>query len=326
VTAVVANCGLCGAAESTVVHQGLTPTRYGSASDSFGLVRCDACGLVYLSPRPSAEEIGRFYPQEFYGELTADTSGPRGRLASLYNRLFPSADARRLDSMLTLVRRHWPGLPGRVLDVGAGDGNFLDHMTRAGWQGEGTELCADSARIAARRASRNRIHVGALEDLELEAGAYDMVTLWDVLEHLYRPLEALRKARSLLRPGGLLLVSVPNYHALEAHLMGRRWPHLDVPRHLHHFTPPVLDRMLAAAGFDDRRTTTAYRTLMEHMPRALLPLRAAMDEWAGGAAGYAARLTDDAFGVLLAPARAALARMDRGCALVAIARRERSET
>jgi SAM-dependent methyltransferase len=323
---VLANCGLCGAAESTLVHQGLAPARYGDAEACFGLVRCDACGLVYLSPRPSPEEIGQFYPQEFYGELSVEASSSRSRWVALYNRLFPTADARRLDSMSTLVRRHWPGPPGRLLDVGAGDGNFLGHMTRAGWQAEGTELSADSARLAARRAGPSRIHVGALEDLELEEAAYDLVTLWDVLEHLYRPLEALRKARTLLRPGGVLLVSVPNFHALESQLMGRRWPHLDVPRHLHHFTPPVLDQMLASAGFQDRRTTTSYRTLMEHMPQALLPLRRGIDERARGAGAYAARLMDDAAGVLLAPARAVLALMDRGCALVAIARRERSET
>jgi SAM-dependent methyltransferase len=326
VTAVAASCGLCGGTDSTLVHQDLGPTRYGAAPASFGLVRCDDCGLVYLSPRPSTDEIGQFYPQEFYGELTARPSRSRGGLAAVYNRLFPTADARRLASMLRLVRQHWPAAPGRVLDVGAGDGTFLDHMARAGWKTEGTELSEDSARVAAERATGSRIHVGAFEDLELQSSTYDLVTLWDVLEHLYRPLEALRKARTLLRPGGVLLVSVPNYQALEAQLMGRRWPHLDVPRHLHHFTPPVLSRMLAAAGFQERRTSTAYRTLMEHMPQALLPLRATGDGRAGVAGGYAARLAGDAMGVLLAPARTVLALMDRGCALVAIARRERSGT
>jgi len=189
-------------------------------------------------------------------------------------------------------------------------------MSRSGWQVEGTDFSPEAARRASERLGGKTIHVGQIEHLDLGSHQYDLVTLWDVLEHLYQPLDSLRRVHSLLKPGGVLIVNVPNLDSVESKLLGRHWGHLDIPRHLWHFTPSTLRRMLQAAGFGEIRLTTSYRILTEHMPRALIPGRAAMDRWTSRSGVAAVRVLDDCLSLFLTP----LLWIGRGPGLVASGR------
>jgi SAM-dependent methyltransferase len=143
------------------------------------------------------------------------------------------------------------GGPGRVLDVGCGPGLFLHHMRSRGWDTRGTER-SPSAAQQARDVLNLDVRAQDLEELIDEGVSYDAVVLWHVAEHVHDPATTLREIARLLRPGGVLMIGVPNFGSPEARIGGAGWFHLDVPRHLYHFTSGTLRNLLADAGLEPR--------------------------------------------------------------------------
>jgi SAM-dependent methyltransferase len=135
-----------------------------------------------------------------------------------------------------------------VLDIGCGRGLLLNELRKLGWRVIGTELSDGAARFA-RESLGLDVRVGGAGRLGLEEGSFDAVVLWHVLELVEDPAHLLHEVARLVRPGGFVLVAVPNFGSIEARLWKAGWFHLDIPRHLSHFTPETLSRMLAAAGF-----------------------------------------------------------------------------
>jgi SAM-dependent methyltransferase len=127
---------------------------------------------------------------------------------------------------------------GRLLDVGCGAGQYVAALRALGWRAVGLDIASRAAAI-----------LGRAEDLPLESAAFDVVTFWHSLEHTASPARALREAGRLLRPGGALLLEVPNLASIQARLCGRYWLHLDPPRHRYHLTPATLRAYLEGAGF-----------------------------------------------------------------------------
>jgi SAM-dependent methyltransferase len=207
--------------------------------DAFEIRRCEDCGLAFTFPPPPPAEMGRYYPDAYYGDAGEKRFvGPvEGMQRALYG-----ARARRVEEAAG-------GAPGRVLDVGCGRGFLLDAFRRRGWTVEGTEMSLASS-AHAREVLGIPVQVGPLESLGLPGGSFDAVTLWHVLEHVTDPASLLGEIARLLRPGGVLLVSVPNFGSPEARLTGPGWFHLDAPRHLVHFTPASLAGVLHLAGFE----------------------------------------------------------------------------
>jgi SAM-dependent methyltransferase len=157
--------------------------------------------------------------------------------------------------------KRWAPPPARLLDVGAGRGRFVVSARAAGYAASGIEPSrrgADAAGQAGAPVAR-----AGIEGAELEPGGFDVISLWHVLEHLEDPGNALTRAAGWLRPGGWLLVGVPNLDSLQARLGGERWYHLDVPRHRVHFTPRGLNALLHARGFVVRQS---HHVLAEHNP------------------------------------------------------------
>jgi SAM-dependent methyltransferase len=205
-----------------------------SDEDTYLLERCAACGSARTlgAVASNAHTTGAYAPGR-----------PRGaRLAAPLLSVF---DRQRL-ALLGPPR-------GRLLDVGAGRGRFVASARAAGWDASGIE---PSPRASAP-------HV---EPVGLEAAQFaelDAITLWHVLEHLEDPAGALRRLHGWLAPGGVLLVGVPNLASLQARLGGRRWYHLDLPRHRTHFTARGLEAALRDAGFEIEGST---QVLAEHNP------------------------------------------------------------
>jgi SAM-dependent methyltransferase len=131
--------------------------------------------------------------------------------------------------------------PGRLLDFGCGDGGFLVAAGRHEWDGVGVEMKPDDARAKG---------VPVVERIDEITGQFDAITLWHSLEHMSSPRQSLAELLPLLRPGGHVLIAVPNRSSLQAESFGRHWFHLDVPRHLFHFNPTALSRLLALQGFE----------------------------------------------------------------------------
>jgi SAM-dependent methyltransferase len=210
-------CLLCGNANHTPVceaadrHSGL----------HFLIVQCSGCGLCFTNPRPDPVSIARFYPHDYLGHQSKRRPGR----ASI-----PTGEGR-----------------ARLLDFGCGCGDFLKRIQAQGWRVTGLDL----AEAAVERACAQGLdaHVGTLPTLQWSAGNFDAITMWQSLEHTHQPLEVLRDAHRLLDAGGRLYVTVPNLAGFASRWFGSAWFGLDVPRHLTHFTPITLRRILAKAGF-----------------------------------------------------------------------------
>lgn len=208
------------------------------ANERYELARCERCrGAVTLGePATGLHETGayRVDPPRFH------------RLAQPVLRGF---DRQRLAMLRPLAP---PG--ARLLDVGAGRGRFVISALEAGYDARGLEpspLGGGGARLE--RAGIEQAHVAD--------GTLDAVTIWHVLEHLDDPGSALSRTRGWLRPGGTLLIGVPNLASAQARLAGPRWYHLDVPRHRVHFTAAGIRSLLRARGFEPVRT---HHVLAEH--------------------------------------------------------------
>ena len=161
-----------------------------------------------------------------------------------------------------LLGRAGLGPGARVLDVGAGTGRLVEALARSGYAARGIEPSARSCAIAT-AAGRPVLREG-IESHRDEG--LDAVILWHVLEHLDLPRAALEHIRGWLRPGGLLLLGVPNIASWQARIGGPGWLHLDAPRHRTHFSPDGLEALLGAGGFDPLRT---HHLVWEHNPAGM---------------------------------------------------------
>lgn len=209
--------------------------------DPFDVVQCSNCGLSRTSPRPVAEELDRYYPSGYHNKAKRYLFG-LDRSLSLIHR----ARIRRIERLV--------GQPGSVLDIGCGPGWFLNSMRQRGWTTRGTERSVSAARQA-REALNLDVRAEELDDLLLEGSRFDAVVLWHVAEHLQDPGAAIRDIARLLRPGGIAMIGVPNFGSLEAKIAKAGWFHLDVPRHLYHFTPSTLKALIEDAGLKVEQVT-----------------------------------------------------------------------
>jgi SAM-dependent methyltransferase len=232
------SCPACNDNRWVVVLEG--PDRVHGLPGTFRMVRCQQCGLIYQNPRLSRSDIARFYPDD-YLPFSLPVEAEQNWLRRVDWRY---GVARRCQ----IVTRH-AGSPGQLLDVGCATGVFLDAIRRLGWQVTGVETSVAASQYARRRFALS-VHTGELRDAGLPDRAMDAVTMWDVLEHVQEPLDTLRELARVIRPGGSLLLTLPNPNSWEARLLGRYWPGWDLPRHLCLFVPELISRCLAACGFD----------------------------------------------------------------------------
>jgi 2-polyprenyl-3-methyl-5-hydroxy-6-metoxy-1,4-benzoquinol methylase len=202
------------------------------------VVVCIGCGLGRFHPMPGLEEVRGFYPDEYYGE-------PGTKFQPLVERVVRAVGERHIGF---LTRALAPG--ARVLDVGCGRGVILGALADRGCEVHGVEVSAEAARGADPRVE---IRITArLADAGYPADSFDEVVIWHVLEHLTDPRGTVEEVHRILRPGGRLIVAVPNFASVQARFAGAAWFHLDLPRHLYHFPLSALRQLLLGAGFEIR--------------------------------------------------------------------------
>jgi SAM-dependent methyltransferase len=234
-------CNLCGSTDAdTVYHARPDLEKDAELSRKFRasgdelltqpLVRCRGCGLQFVRPRVVASAILEGYAAGADPEYVSQMESRVRTFARTLNHIERLAGGR-----------------GRLLDVGTAAGAFLKAASDAGWDATGIEpngWLADWGR----EQYGVRIHVGSVDDVLL-AGSFDVVTLWDVIEHTPDPLHVLTRVNALLRPGGLLVVNFPDIGSWIARALGRRWPFLSSV-HLYYFTRDTMAAALERAGFD----------------------------------------------------------------------------
>jgi len=256
-------CDYCGSRDADVLLRGRD--RAHGMPGEFNVVACRRCGLARTSPRPTVESLAAAYPEE-YPEHQVDgreARAPQGllRWALVNRRGYPlgrrsPAAVRWLMAPLAAAalsgRRTFGYLPytgeGRLLDFGCGVGGYVATMAAAGWKSEGIDMSAEAVRRG--REAGLTLHLGTLPGADLAPQLYEVVTMWQALEHVPSPKATLEAVRRLLRPGGRLLVVCPRLDSLDARWFGAAWFALELPRHLTHFTAATLRRHLEAAGFE----------------------------------------------------------------------------
>lgn len=218
---------------------------------AFRVVRCRSCGLTYVTPRLPPERLHEMYQEEYWSSGRARDFGYTQYVAEapLYLRTY-----RRRSRLLTARRPQ----PGAVLDVGCAAGFFLRVMADLGWRTTGLEISASMCEYARGVLGLPDVRRGDLLSVPLPPGSFDLVTLWDVVEHLEDPPAHLRAARAALRDDGLLVLETQNVASAVARLMGRRWHHFKHEEHLYHFDPRTLERLLSDAGLTVVHLTARY--------------------------------------------------------------------
>lgn len=223
----VEECPLCG----QVHPRGWlsAPDRFHGRREPYLLVRCPGCSLVWLSNAPRGEEMHHHYTDSYHRLISAsgETSPHRWR-----------GHERRL----TQYKRS-----GALLDLGCSSGAFLEFVKSESWELHGIEMSADGAKRAEARTGA-RVFVGDIVDAPFPQESFDVITCFDVLEHLYEPLSVMTKVREWLKPGGIFYVQVPNIDSAEARVFGSYWHGLELPRHLFHYSPASLKFLAEAAG------------------------------------------------------------------------------
>ena len=226
------HCPICGSiAVAASFHVETVP----STRESFSIMRCSHCGVGWTAPPVPASELQNWYPPTYYGKQSV-------RFNAVIEMLVRFSARRRAQ----LVARY--SSPGPVLDVGCGRGCTLSALGALGYEPLGVELNETAAWHAKHRFGIE-VHVGDFLTAPYTAGQFAAIIFWHSLEHLDRPAEAIRHAYELLRPGGLLVVAVPNAESLQARWGGRHWFHLDIPRHYFHFGVHSLHALLTSSGF-----------------------------------------------------------------------------
>lgn len=211
-------------------------------------MRCGGCGLARTSPCPSGAALAAYYPDDYGPHLDTDVSG--GDTAS------PRVPLMAWLKRHVVTRRIWwtPDLPegARVLELGSGAGHFVRHALARGWDVHAVEPAAEPAKRLARD-PRVQVHWTTAEAFDFPPESLDAIFAWMVVEHLENPVAVLTKVRSVLRPGGYFVFSVPNAGSWEFRWFRSRWYGLDVPRHLWHFSLPALRRLLGRCGLPVER-------------------------------------------------------------------------
>jgi 2-polyprenyl-3-methyl-5-hydroxy-6-metoxy-1,4-benzoquinol methylase len=271
------SCSVCGSA-GEILYAGLDDVLFGAPGE-WTLKRCanPECGLLWLDPQPTEEDIGKAYATYFTHEAPPAA-------ASLPKRIFREVRASYLRSRLGYVKaapgNRWSWLaplgdlhPGggdafaatamflraptageSLLDVGCGGGDFIATMRGLGWKVSGVET--DPVAVERARGRELDVHQGDLEGAAFDDMSFDAITLAHVIEHVHEPRRLLAECRRILKPGGTLVILTPNSAGLGHRHFGKDWMALDPPRHIHLFNPSNMRRLLESARLLPERVET----------------------------------------------------------------------
>ena len=242
------NCPNCGCNDFTVLFdsnmkqddfQEGVESVYMLPGDEYGRhVKCRNCQLVYVNPIEKETKINEDYSKR----KSADVS------------IIRESRLRASKAQVELIKRY--KTDANLLDIGCGEGFFLFNASKAGYSTKGVELSRDAA-LYARREFSLEVEATAFEGLEFPANCFDVVTLWQVLEHVPQPLMILKEVHRTLKPGGLLAASTPDINGVPAKILRKRW--WNIRRlHINQFTPGTLSSILRNAGFKNI-AFTSYR-------------------------------------------------------------------
>jgi 2-polyprenyl-3-methyl-5-hydroxy-6-metoxy-1,4-benzoquinol methylase len=205
----------------------------------FSIWHCNDCTAGFTQDVPGQDAIGAYYASENY---ISHSDTKKGIINSLYHLV----RKRTLGAKRKLVIKETGIAKGAILDIGCGTGAFLHTMAEAGWNISGLEPDAIARAKAAGLYAIQPKEPGKLFDLT--PAAFNAITMWHVLEHVHQLHEYIQQIEKLLAPGGKAFIAVPNYTAKDAAIYKGNWAAYDVPRHLYHFSPGSMEKLLTQHG------------------------------------------------------------------------------
>ena len=224
-------CPICG-------DQGLAaflsaPDRFHLRAKKYTLARCAACGVVRLMNPPRPEEMGAHYTEDYHRAIAAAGE---------------TSVSKRWKAQRERISKYKPG--GAILDIGCSSGGFLSTLDTSAWQLYGIEM-EPSTGERARELAGAQVWVGDVLDANFEPNSFDVITCFDLLEHIYTPREFLVQVLKWLKPGGVFYTVLPNIESWEARTFRTYWYGLELPRHFFHFSPRSLRALTASIGFEE---------------------------------------------------------------------------
>ena len=244
------------------------------SGEEFEIWECKNCTQRFTQNIPEEDKIGKYYQSQNYISHS-DTS--KGFINNLYHKV----RKRTLIQKRKLIQKTTGKKTGNILDVGAGTGAFLNTMQQAGWSCTGIEPDENARKKA------SELYNLDLKNAEnfylLPAATFDAITLWHVLEHVHDLHHYIDQLKKLLSPDGKLFIAVPNYTCGDETIYRESWAAYDVPRHLYHFSPQSMKKLLTSHGFKVEATkpmwydsvyvsmlSEQYKTGSSHPVRAFL--------------------------------------------------------
>ena len=229
-------CPIC---NTTDIQQQLSAKDYTVSQEKFAVWHCNACTARFTQDAPAPDAIGAYYASENY---ISHSDTKKGIINSLYHLV----RKRTLGAKRRLVINETVILKGRILDIGCGTGAFLDTMKEAGWSITGLEPDEAARKKAIELYDIHPQEPGKL--FELPAASFNAITMWHVLEHVHELHAYIKQIATLLAANGKLFIAVPNYTSKDAGMYKEYWAAYDVPRHLYHFSPQSMEKLLSIHG------------------------------------------------------------------------------
>jgi len=227
------NCPVC---SSQKIALQLTAKDHTVSQQEFAIWHCADCTVRFTQDVPEQDAIGPYYQSDNYISHSDTKKG-------LVNTLYHTVRKRTLDKKKALIIEQVGMTKGELLDIGCGTGAFLHTMKTAGWGITGLEP-DDTAR--AKAAELYQIHPQTPEQLfQLKPASYHAITMWHVLEHVHELHAYIKQLANLITPQGKIFIAVPNYTSTDATIYQENWAAYDVPRHLYHFSPASIKKLLS---------------------------------------------------------------------------------
>lgn len=231
---------VCPACGSTTWKSSGQTKDYSITGEWFELRECTSCHLKATHPQPAANQLGRYYASKEYISHSDTKEG-------WTNKLFHKARDFMMKKKFDWITQASGKTNGKLLDVGAGTGHFAAYMKDKGWKVIALEPDETARKVAAEKLGLELQPLGELP--HQQPASFDVITLWHVLEHVQDVNGYMEQFRKLLIPGGVLLIAVPNHTSRDARQYGPQWAAFDVPRHLWHFSPASMEKLLTKHSF-----------------------------------------------------------------------------
>jgi len=230
------NCPLCGGKEHRVFYNNL----------GIDILSCRSCSFMFSHPMPDDRDLKKIYDEDYFICDHADQMS--------YDNYFEEEAAIRKSSVKRLKRMSKYTVKGRLFDVGCAVGYFMDTAKNLGWEVEGSDISSFCIKHATEELGL-KAYEGTLPELRLKSNSYDVVTMWDIIEHLKDPVKEMKEVNRILKKDGLVVIMTPNVDSMIAKVSGKRWilyqsPHI----HLLYFSPVTIKHLLEKTGFEVIKT------------------------------------------------------------------------